>query len=155
MRGGVSDERPVRDCGASVLLVILEHPRSPVDNRLDRTAELAALHHLHVDDLGLGRDTESLSGDRPGHSGPMRIAHLRVAGERVESFAHAPLKLRVCAEHAAVEDVDRHAVSRAGATVGLVERQSPLVDAIERQRDRLRLEHAARSGPDIGEERSG
>src|SRR5207253_6716927 len=116
----------------TVLLMTAKHPGRAAADRLDRAAELAALHHLHVDDFRFRRDAKRLPGDRAGDRGPVGVAHLRIGGKSVKSLPHASLKLRVRAEHAAVEYIDGDAVTRAGAAIGPVERQAALIDTIER-----------------------
>src|SRR5712671_5131325 len=46
--------------------VIGEHPLRAAHDGVDRSAHAAALHHLHVDQLHVGRDAERGAGDRAG-----------------------------------------------------------------------------------------
>ena len=81
-----------------MLFVILDRPPRAVDDRLDRPAQLVALHHLHVDDLRIGRDAERRAGDRAGDGGAVWITDLWIARERRVAHAHASRELGMCVD---------------------------------------------------------
>src|SRR5690349_5772969 len=123
-RGGVSDERPIGDRGnAAMPFMILYCPLRPVDDTANRAAELLALNHFYVDDLGVGRDAERLPRDRAGDGGAVRVADGRIFGERRVAATNATGKLRVIQRDPAVEHIDRHAAAGARMTIGVIERQ--------------------------------
>ena len=144
---GIGDERPVGDGRAWMRLVVLNHPMRAVDDGLDGSAKLFALHHLHVDDLGFGRDAERRAGDCSGDGGAMRVADFGIVGEAREAGANATGELRMLRRHAAIEHVDGDAVAGARVAIGAIERRTTLVDPVERERSGERLVH---HGPSAG-----
>src|SRR5207237_5577083 len=104
-RGGVGDERPIRDSRRSRMsFVILDYPPRAVNDAADRSAELLALHHLDVDDLSVACDAERLARDGAGDGGAVRVADGRVFRERRVAATDATDELGVIHGDAAVED---------------------------------------------------
>ena len=133
-RRGVGDERPVGDSRRSrMFLMIFDRPARPVDDSPNGAAQLLALHHLDVDDLGFGCDAERLAGDGSRDGGAVRVADGRVFRKRRVAAADASDELRMIHRDAAVEDIYRHATASAGMTIRVIEREVALIDTIERE----------------------
>jgi hypothetical protein len=71
----------------------------------------------------------------------VRVADRRVSRERAVAAANAAGELRVIARDAAVEDVNGDALASPAVAVRPIQRQSSLVDPIEGEGERARLEN--------------
>src|SRR6478752_5799745 len=117
-------------------LVVLYDPVCAVDDGLDRSTELVALDHLHIDDIHVGGNAECRSGDRTGDGGAVRVADLGIVGKAGIADSYASFELGMRWRNAAIEYVNGHSLTSGRVPVCLIERHVALIDAIEREGNR-------------------
>src|SRR6185436_4363641 len=112
-------------------LVVLHDPVCAVDDGLDRSTELVALDHLHIDDIHVGCNAECRSCDRSCDGGTVRVAGLGIVGKAGIADSYASFELGMRLRNAAIEYVNGHSFTRGRVTVCLPQRHVALIAVIE------------------------